>query len=182
MDELNYDAEDKNPTAKEIAQTFMSVLSNIEQEVGNDATLEEIITELKKELKIATESKRKTEIQNSIKIAEILLKQQQIIDLEFEKAQKTQEKTAFGYDPEIGVLDQERIENAKDDLEAQTIAAEAKKKKRGRKKKGEQEFIDIPDELKEFEIKDKKTKDGKEIGKADPREKGGMEHHTQRIR
>ncbi len=176
----NYNPND-NPTPKEIGQTFMSVLSNIEQEVGLDVTLNDIIADLHKQLKKTTDPKEKKELENSIKIAQILAKQQQIVDLEMDKAVKQTEKYAFGFDQDIDVLDQSEIENAKDELEAEAIAAEKKKRKRRKKKDQEQEFIDLPDELKDLELKDKKTKDGKDIGKAEPREKGGH-HRDQRIR
>ncbi len=170
--------ENDNPSAKEVAQTFVSMLSNIEQEVGNDFTLEEIITELKKEMHGTADKKKQKELENSIKIAEILLKQQQIVDMEIERAVKDQEKHAFGYDQDVELVDQTKISEAKDELEAEAIAAESKKKKK-KKKKGEKEFIDLPDELKDLEIKDKDKIDAE---KAKPRSKGGMEHHTQRIR
>ena len=163
-------------TFKDMAQLFADMLVDIEEK-----DLEEIIQDLQNEKAASTDKKRQNELDKLIKISEILLKQRQIVDFELEKAIKDQEKTAFGYDEDVDVIDQEKINDAKDALEAETIKAEKKKKKRKRKGQ-EQEFIDLPDELKDLEIKDKKDKDGKEIGKAEPREKGGMEHHTQRIR
>ena len=161
-------------TFKDIAVTLTDMLADIEEK-----DLEEIIQDLQKEKALATDKKRQSDLDKLIKISEILLKQRQIVDFEFEKAIQEQEKTAFGYDEDVDVMDQEKIDNAKDALEVEAIKAEKKKKKR---KKKEQEFVDIPDELKDLELKDKKDKDGKELGKVEPREKGGMEHHTQRIR
>ena len=164
-------------TFKDIGATLANMLSDFEEK-----DLEEIIQDLQNEKALSDDKKRQNELDKLIKIAEILLKQRQIVDYEFEKAMKDQEKTAFGYDEELDTIDQERIDDAKDALEAEAVLAEAKKKKKRKGKGRKQEFVDIPDELKEFEIKDKKDKDGKEIGKVEPREKGGMEHHTQRIR
>ncbi len=163
-------------TFKDMAVALSDMLSDFEEK-----DLEEIIIDLQKEKAASTDKKRQNEIDKLIKISEILLKQRQIVDYELEKAVKDQEKTAFGYDEDVDVMDQEKIDKAKDALEVEAVKAEVKKKKKKRKEK-EQEFVDLPDELKDLEIKEKKTKDGKELGKVEPREKGGMEHHTQRIR
>ena len=82
----NYNRE--NPTPAEIRKTFLSLPTNAEQTVGENETLEDIEIELRKTLSKTSDPKAKKEIENDLKRVAILIKQQQVVDLEMKKATK----------------------------------------------------------------------------------------------
>lgn len=160
----NYNRE--NPTPAEIRKTLLSLPTNAEQENNSEETLEDIEIELKKALLKEFDAKKKKEIETDLKRIAILIKQQQIVDIEMKKATST--KYTFGRDENEPEIDEEALKNAKSELEAQTIVDTAKKKRR--KKKEEKEYLDLPNEFEDLKVDTKvKTKE------ADAREKGGHE-------
>jgi hypothetical protein len=168
----NFDSENrKNPTQNDVINTFCSIHTNAEQ-ANVEATLEDIEADLKKELATTTNSAKRKAIETDLKRIAILIKQQQIVDLEMKKA--TSPKYTFGRDEDEKEVDSEALENAKSDLEAQMIIDETKKKKKRKKKEKEelQEFNDLPDEFKELEVK---TDSGKLKNDAKARGRGGHE-------
>jgi hypothetical protein len=156
----------KNPTPSEIRKTFLSIPTNAEQE-NVETTLEDIEEELKKELSKVTDSAKRKAIETDLKRIAILIKQQQVVDMEMKKATST--KYTFGRDEDEKEIDSEALENAKSDLEAQIIIDDAKKKKK-RKKKEQEEFIDLPDEFEDLKVETDKVKND-----AEARSKGGHE-------
>ena len=96
----------------------------------------------------------------------ILIKQQQIVDVEMKKATST--KYTFGRDENEPEIEEAALKDAKNELEAQTIIEDAKEKKR--KKKLEREYMDLPNEFEDLKV----DTSGK-IDKANDREKGGHE-------
>ena len=160
----NYNRE--NPTPAEIRKTFLSLPTNAEQTVGENETLEDIEIELRKTLSKTSDPKAKKEIENDLKRVAILIKQQQVVDLEMKKATST--KYTFGRDDEEVGIDEKELKEAKTELEAQSIINDAKKKK---KKKTEQEqYQELPNEFDELMVDTKGT-----VEKSNDREKGGHE-------
>ena len=160
----NYNRE--NPTPAEIRKTLLSLPTNAEQENNSEETLEDIEIELKKALLKEFDAKKKKEIETDLKRIAILIKQQQIVDVEMKKATST--KYTFGRDENKPEIDEEALKNAKSELEAQTIVDTAKKKRR--KKKEEKEYLDLPNEFEDLKVDTKVNQK-----EADAREKGGHE-------
>lgn len=160
----NYDRE--NPTPAEIRKTFLSLPTNAEQMVGENETLEDIEIELRKTLLKTSDPKAKKEIENDLKRVAILIKQQQVVDLEMKKATST--KYTFGRDDEEVGIDENELKEAKTELEAQTIIDDAKKKKK--KKKEQEQYQELPNEFDELIVDAKGT-----VEKSNDREKGGHE-------
>jgi hypothetical protein len=168
----NFDNENrKNPTQKDVINTLGSIHTNAEQE-NEEATLEDIEEDLKKELATTTNSAKRKAIETDLKRIAILIKQQQIVDKEMQNATSTKYTFGRGDDSEQEV-DLKALEEAKTDLEKQSIIEDAKKKKKRKKKEEElQEFNELPDEFKDFEVK---TDSGKPKNDAKARGRGGHE-------
>lgn len=160
----NYNRE--NPTPAEIRKTFLSLPTNAEQTVGENETLEDIEIELRKKLSKTSDPKTKKEIENDLKRVAILIKQQQVVDLEMKKATST--KYTFGRDDEEVGIDEKELKEAKTELEAQSIINDAKKKKK--KKKEQEQYQELPNEFDELMVDAKGT-----VEKTNDREKGGHE-------
>ncbi len=160
----NYNRE--NPTPAEIRKTFLSLPTNAEQTVGENETLEDIEIELRKTLSKTSDPKAKKEIENDLKRVAILIKQQQVVDLEMKKATST--KYTFGRDDEEVGIDEKALKEAKTELEAQSIINDAKKKKK--KKKEQEQYQELPNEFDELMVDAKGT-----VEKSNDREKGGHE-------
>ena len=160
----NYNRE--NPTPAEIRKTFLSLPTNAEQTVGENETLEDIEIELRKTLSKTSDPKAKKEIENDLKRVAILIKQQQVVDLEMKKATST--KYTFGRDDEEVGIDEKELKEAKTELEAQSIINDAKKKKK--KKKEQEQYQELPNEFDELMVDTKGT-----VEKSNDREKGGHE-------
>ena len=160
----NYNRE--NPTPAEIRKTFLSLPTNAEQSVGENETLEDIEIELRKTLSKTSDPKTKKEIENDLKRVAILIKQQQVVDLEMKKATST--KYTFGRDDEEVGIDEKELKEAKTELEAQSIINDAKKKKK--KKKEQEQYQELPNEFDELMVDAKGT-----VEKTNDREKGGHE-------
>lgn len=160
----NYNRE--NPTPAEIRKTFLSLPTNAEQTVGENETLEDIEIELRKTLSKTSDPKTKKEIENDLKRVTILIKQQQVVDLEMKKATST--KYTFGRDDEEVGIDEKELKEAKTELEAQSIINDAKKKKK--KKKEQEQYQELPNEFDELMVDAKGT-----VEKTNDREKGGHE-------
>lgn len=160
----NYNRE--NPTPAEIRKTFLSLPTNAEQTVGENETLEDIEIELRKTLSKTSDPKTKKEIENDLKRVAILIKQQQVVDLEMKKATST--KYTFGRDDEEVGIDEKELKEAKTELEAQSIINDAKKKKK--KKKEQEQYQELPNEFDELMVDAKGT-----VEKSNDREKGGHE-------
>lgn len=160
----NYNSE--NPTPAEIRKTFLSLPTNAEQTVGENETLEDIEIELRKTLSKTSDPKAKKEIENDLKRVAILIKQQQVVDLEMKKATST--KYTFGRDDEEVGIDEKELKEAKTELEAQSIINDAKKKKK--KKKEQEQYQELPNEFDELMVDAKGT-----VEKSNDREKGGHE-------
>ena len=160
----NYNRE--NPTPAEIRKTFLSLPTNAEQTVGENETLEDIEIELRKTLSKTSDPKAKKEIENDLKRVAILIKQQQVVDLEMKKATST--KYTFGRDDEEVGIDEKELKEAKTELEAQSIINDAKKKKK--KKKKQEQYQELPNEFDELMVDAKGT-----VEKSNDREKGGHE-------
>lgn len=160
----NYNRE--NPTPAEIRKTFLSLPTNAEQTVGENETLEDIEIELRKTLSKTSDPKAKKEIENDLKRVAILIKQQQVVDLEMKKATST--KYTFGRDDEEVEIDEKELKEAKTELEAQSIINDAKKKKK--KKKEQEQYQELPNEFDELMVDAKGT-----VEKSNDREKGGHE-------
>ncbi len=160
----NYNRE--NPTPAEIRKTFLSLPTNAEQTVGENETLEDIEIELRKTLSKTSDPKTKKEIENDLKRVAILIKQQQVVDLEMKKATST--KYTFGRDDEEVGIDEKELKEAKTELEAQSIINDAKKKKK--KKKEQEQYQELPNEFDELMVDAKGT-----VEKTNDREKGGHE-------
>lgn len=160
----NYNRE--NPTPAEIRKTFLSLPTNAEQTVGENETLEDIEIELRKTLSKTSDPKAKKEIENDLKRVAILIKQQQVVDLEMKKATST--KYTFGRDDEEVGIDEKELKEAKTELEAQSIINDAKKKKK--KKKEQEQYQELPNEFDELMVDAKGT-----VEKTNDREKGGHE-------
>jgi phosphate-selective porin len=158
----NYNRE--NPTPAEIRKTFLSLPTNAEQTVGENETLEDIEIELRKTLSKTSDPKAKKEIENDLKRVAILIKQQQVVDLEMKKATST--KYTFGRDDEEVGIDEKALKEAKTELEAQSIINDAKKKK----KKKKEQYQELPNEFDELMVDAKGT-----VEKSNDREKGGHE-------
>ena len=158
----NYNNE--NPTPAEIRKTLLSLPTNAEQNVGTNETLEDIETELKKELHRTSDPNKKKAIEDDLKRVTILIKQQEIIDLQMKKATST--KYTFGRDESEVEIDEQALENAKTEFEAQTIIDDAKKKK----KKKEKKYNELPNEFDNLKV-DAKIK----ANEPDERTKGGHE-------
>ena len=157
----NYNRE--NPTPAEIRKTFLSLPTNAEQTVGENETLEDIEIELRKTLSKTSDPKTKKEIENDLKRVAILIKQQQVVDLEMKKATST--KYTFGRDDEEVGIDEKELKEAKTELEAQSIINDAKKKK-----KEQEQYQELPNEFDELMVDAKGT-----VEKTNDREKGGHE-------
>ena len=160
----NYNRE--NPTPAEIRKTFLSLPTNAEQTVGENEILEDIEIELRKTLSKTSDPKAKKEIENDLKRVAILIKQQQVVDLEMKKATST--KYTFGRDDEEVGIDEKELKEAKTELEAQSIINDAKKKKK--KKKEQEQYQELPNEFDELMVDTKGT-----VEKSNDREKGGHE-------
>ncbi len=160
----NYNRE--NPTPAEIRKTFLSLPTNAEQTVGENETLEDIEIELRKTLSKTSDPKAKKEIENDLKRVAILIKQQQVVDLEMKKATST--KYTFGRDDEEVGIDEKALKEAKTELEAQSIINDVKKKKK--KKKEQEQYQELPNEFDELMVDAKGT-----VEKSNDREKGGHE-------
>lgn len=160
----NYNSE--NPTPAEIRKTFLSLPTNAEQENGTEETLEDIEIKLKKALLKTSDPKMKKDIETDLKRIAILIKQQQIVDVEMKKATST--KYTFGRDENEPEIDEAALKDSKTELEEQTIIEDVKKKKK--KKKLEREYMDLPNEFVDLKV----DTSGK-IDKSNDREKGGHE-------
>ena len=113
----NYNRE--NPTPAEIRKTLLSLPTNAEQENNSEETLEDIEIELKKALLKESDAKKKKEIETDLKRIAILIKQQQIVDVEMKKATST--KYTFGRDENEPEIDEEALKNAKREVPGNSI-------------------------------------------------------------
>ena len=75
-----------NPTPLEIRKTLLSLPTDIDQNLNQDETLEDIEIELKREYAKTIDSAAKKSIETDLKRIAILIKQQKIVDVEMQNA------------------------------------------------------------------------------------------------
>ena len=110
-----------NPTPLEIRKTLLSLPTDIDQNLNQDETLEDIEIELKREYAKTIDSAAKKSIETDLKRIAILIKQQKIVDVEMQNATR------------IKKYPEKVIENSKDGLEV-ALESEADKLKKKQKK------------------------------------------------
>lgn len=110
-----------NPTPLEIRKTLLSLPTDIDQNLNQDETLEDIEIELKREYAKTIDSAAKKSIETDLKRIAILIKQQKIVDVEMQNATR------------IKKYPEKVIENSKDGLEV-VVESEADKLKEKQKK------------------------------------------------
>ncbi len=111
-----------NPTPLEIRKTLLSLPTDIDQNLNQDETLEDIEIELKREYAKAMDDAEKKSIETDLKRIAILIKQQKIVDVEMQNAtriKKYPEKVEYGLEntlkSEAAKLKEKQKKGYKDD-------------------------------------------------------------------